>query len=65
MTCQRHRSTPVCCWFRKGLKAVAWLLVLCIMAHGLQACKTQPKSRSKFDTKPQHDHFEKRHRRWN
>lgn len=49
----------------RASKIALWLLVLCVMAHGLQAFKTQPKSRSKFDIRPQHDHFEKRHRRWN
>lgn len=66
MICQRHHPKPLLCWFRAGLKVVAWLLVFYIMASGLTACKKQPISRSKFDPiKPQHDHFEKRHRRWN
>ena len=51
---------------RKALKIALWCAVIYIIASGLTACKTQPQSRSKFDAdKPQHDHFEKRHRRWN
>lgn len=65
MICQRRHRTPVYSWFRKGLKVAAWVLVLYMITTGLQACKTQPTSKSKFDMKPQHDHFEKRHRRWN
>lgn len=64
MTCQRRHRTPIYSWFRKGLKVAAWALVLYFIATGLQACKTQPTSKSKFDT-PKHDHLEKRHRRWN
>lgn len=39
MTTSRPSSTSIGCWFRRGLRAVAWVVILYIMAVGLQSCK--------------------------
>ena len=39
MTTPRSSSTSIACWFRRGLRAVTWVVILYFITVGLQACK--------------------------
>ena len=60
MIIPRH-FLPIFRWLVRAAKVVAWAIVLLVIAHGLQACKSSKPSQSKFD-RPKYD-LDRRHPR--